>query len=224
MTEEEKPFKAIYTFTFDKQHTMLDFSDRLLKSGLTADFKPAQVPLPALTFANEFLEHILDKGLTSIFKYTMVMEDITGPSMAINQVEAVVSRFVATLMPATRLVIVDPYFYAPNAASDTDQYLMRILGTHAAALEHLYVLTIGNGSMKVPMQTALTAAAPAIQIHHTKTPIFHDRFWLNPDSGAGIVIGTSLSGLGSRIALVDKLSTADARDVLAEVRKLDASI
>lgn len=41
--------------------------------------------------------------------------------------------------------------------------------------------------------------------------------------GTGIVMGTSLSGLGRRISLAGRLSGADAAYVLAEVRELDSS-
>lgn len=217
-------FQISYKFTLTEQHNMEEFSERMLKAGITNDFNSAQIVLPAREFAEDFLEHILQYGFSSLFNKSIAMEDITSPAMSINQIEAVVSRFVQKLMPAKRLVIVDPYFYAPNDFGDTDQLLMKLLGSDAAGLEHVYIFSEGNGSMKTPMNAALTAAAPGVQVHHMKTTAFHDRFWLNPDAETGIVMGTSLSGLGRRIALVDKLSSADVADVLAEVRKLDSSV
>ena len=217
-------FQISYKFTLTEQHNMEEFSERMLKAGITNDFNSAQIVLPAREFAEDFLEHILQYGFSSLFNKSIAMEDFTSPAMSINQIEAVVSRFVQKLMPAKRLVIVDPYFYAPNDFGDTDQLLMKLLGSDAAGLEHVYIFSEGNGSMQTPMNAALTAAAPGVQVHHMKTTAFHDRFWLNPDAETGIVMGTSLSGLGRRIALVDKLSSADVADVLAEVRKLDSSV
>jgi hypothetical protein len=219
-----EPFEIPFKFTFTEQHNMLELLERMRETGITADFKPAQIVLPAREFADDFVEHILQFGFSSLFSNTMVFEEITSPSMTINVVEAIVSRFVQKLMPAKRLVIIDPYFYAPNDAGNTDQLLMRLIGSDAADIEDLYVFSEGNGSMKAPINAALMAIAPSIRIHHKKTAAFHDRFWLNPDTGTGIVMGTSLGGLGRRIALVDKLSGQDAADVLAEVRKLDSTL
>lgn len=44
---------------------------------------------------------------------------------------------------------------------------------------------------------------------------FHDRFWI-ADRARGLVIGTSLNKIGSRIFFVDQLSGSDVKAVLAE--------
>ena len=152
------------------------------------------------------------------------MEEITSPSMSKNDVEAIVERFVRTLFPATRLIIIDPYFYTENAAGDTDSYLTRILGSQASTLKEVFIVSNGTGSMKAKIQTALSSLAPSVTISDVSTKVFHDRFWLNPDSGSGIIMGTSLNGLGRKIALVDKLNTSDVQDILVEVRKLNSNI
>jgi hypothetical protein len=46
---------------------------------------------------------------------------------------------------------------------------------------------------------------------------FHDRFWL-ADGARGLVVGTSLNGLGKRYALVDFMQPSDVRDVVQALK------
>lgn len=220
----ETPFKMLLSIGVTPRKSYLEFTERYRAAGLLDDYGLTQVPLPVYEFRDEFLEHISKHGLSSLFNMTEVMEDITSPSMSLNQVETVVTKFVQTLLPATRLVVVDPYFYKPNKSGDTDAYLSRILGSQAATLKQVYVVSNGQGNMQAKMHSAFSAAAPGISVSDTTTNEFHDRFWINPDAGTGIVMGTSLNGLGRRVALVDKLSGGDVQDILIEARKLIPSI
>lgn len=224
MIDKLERSEVILTIQCNKENSYMEFVDRAREAGLVSRYQLAQVPLPELSFRNYFLEHIYKHGFSSMLTSTLVMEDITSPSMTSNQVEAVMTRFVQTLLPATRLVIIDPYFYAPNPSNDTDAYIARLLGPQAVALQELFVFTVGGGAMKAPIHSALTALAPSLQVHQTNTQAFHDRFWINPDAGTGIAIGTSLNGIGRKIALVDKLSLVDVQDVLTEVRRLNSNV
>ncbi|AQV96570.1 hypothetical protein BJN34_22140 [Cupriavidus necator] len=218
----DDPLQIVLTIQCDEERPYFEFVERLREIGLVSKYQLAQVTSPALFFRREFVEYIAEHGLHSLFKLQLVMEDITSPSMALDEVEAVVTKFVRTLLPAKRLVIVDPYFYRPG--SDTDAFVARLLGQQAATLEQVFILSNGSGSMKSKMHAAFASVAPNVAVFDTSTDVFHDRFWLNPDQGTGIVMGTSLNGLGKRIALVDKLSRSDAQEVLAEARKLSPNI
>lgn len=221
---QETSFQFVLTVQCSQDRPYNDFVEQLRAMGLVEKYQLTQVSYPGLFFLNDFIEHIAEDGLNSILNATISMEDITSPSMMMNQVEVVVTKFVRTLLPATRLVIIDPYFYIQNAAADTDSYLTRILGSQAATLQEVFVVSHGTGSMKTKIHTALNALAPGVTIFDMPTQAFHDRFWLNPDAGTGIVMGTSLNGLGRKIALVDKLRTSDVQDILAEVRKLNPNV
>lgn len=48
---------------------------------------------------------------------------------------------------------------------------------------------------------------------------FHDRFWI-ADHARGIVVGTSLNQIGSKIFLVDELSKRDINAILDEPKAL----
>lgn len=219
---KEDPLQVVLTIQCDEERPYFEFVERMREIGLVSKYQLAQVTSPAIFFRTEFVEYIAEHGLHSLFKLQLVMEDITSPSMAIDEVETVVAKFVRTLLPAKRLVIVDPYFYKPG--SDTDAFVARLLGQQAATLEQVFIFSNGSGSMKSQMHAAFATVAPKVAVFDTSTDAFHDRFWINPDEGTGIVMGTSLNGLGKKIALVDKLSRSDVQDVMVEARKLNSSI
>lgn len=215
----QKPFRVLLTIDVTPKKDYLEFTERYRAAGLLDDYGLTQVTLPVYEFRDDFLEYISAHGLSSLFSMTAAMEDITSPSMSLNRVEAIVMKFVQTLLPAKRLVVIDPYFYKPNKSEDTDAYLGRILGTQAATLQQVYVISNGQGNMQAKMHAAFQAVAPGVSVSDITTDEFHDRFWMNPDAGTGIVIGTSLNGLGRKVALVDKLSGDDVKNILIEARR-----
>jgi len=219
MSTDKKPFRILLSIDVTPDKDYLEFTERYRAAGLLDDYGLKQVAVPVYEFRDEFLEHICEHGLRSLFSMTAVMEAITSPSMLLSDVEAVVTKFVQKLLPATRLVVVDPFFYKNGTSVDTAAYLGRVLGSQAASLQQVYVVSNGQGNMRAKIHAAFDAAAPGVSVSDATTDDFHDRFWINPDSGTGIVMGTSLNGLGRKVALVDKLSGDDVREILIEVRK-----
>ncbi|OOE39103.1 hypothetical protein BZG06_15875, partial [Salinivibrio kushneri] len=47
---------------------------------------------------------------------------------------------------------------------------------------------------------------------------FHDRFWINPVNQKGLIVGTSINGIGKKISLVDKLQDQDVEVILNELK------
>lgn len=114
--------------TFEEFYKLLD------ESGIYKNYDVYQVPFPVYEFADEFLEHVSEKGFESLFKYNISMEDITSPSMSLNEVEKIVDKFVMNLDSSRRLLIIDPYFYASSNSSDTVAIFSRFYRTYRAAL------------------------------------------------------------------------------------------
>lgn len=50
---------------------------------------------------------------------------------------------------------------------------------------------------------------------------FHDRFWI-ADRERGLIIGSSLNKIGSKIFLIDRLSEADVAAIVAEIGRESA--
>ncbi|QPL47111.1 hypothetical protein IT895_04810 [Halomonas sp. A40-4] len=206
----------------DPNGTFEEFHELLYKSGIYNNYKVFQVPLPVYEFADEFLEHVSNHGFESLFNYTISMEDVTSSSMTVNKVEEIVHKFVMNLDASERLLIIDPYFYASSNATNTVDMFSRLLSSVSTNLKEVTIVTNGR---KLDTKSAIHAAIKSIQqniaINDFLTDEFHDRFWLDPDRAIGIVMGTSLNGLGSKISLIDKLSDQDVTEIVKLAKELN---
>lgn len=206
----------------DPNGTFKELHELLGNSRINNNYKVLQVPFPVYMFAGEFLEHVSNHGFESLFNYTIAMEDITSPSMTINKVEEIVHKFVKKLDASERLLIIDPYFYASSNTTNTVDMFSRLLSSVSTNLKEVTIVTNGR---KVDTKAAIHAAIKSIQqnitINDFSTDEFHDRFWLDPDRSIGIVMGTSLNGLGNKIALIGKLSDQDVTEIVKLAKNLN---
>ena len=202
----------------DDQPTCADFVEKMHEIGIFEKFQISQITLPVHFFRQEFLEHIAEHGFSSLFKFDIVMEDITSPSMSINEIENVIAKFIGKLQGAKKLVIIDPYFFAESANSDVVGLFSRLLRPISGSLEEICFIT--NGRNNEAKNGIHSVVGQTIKVYDVNTDKFHDRFWIDPDNNKGIVIGTSLNGIRKKIALIDRLSEAD----VAEIAKLARSV
>lgn len=206
----------------DPNGTFEEFHELLYKSGICNNYKVFQVPLPVYEFAEEFLEHVSNHGFESLFNYTISMEDITSPSMTVNKVEEIIHKFVMNLDASERLLIIDPYFYASSNFTDTIDIFSRLISSISINLKEVTFITNGRKvDTKIAMHAAIKSIQPNIAINDFSTDEFHDRFWLDPDRLIGIVMGTSLNGLGNKISLIDKLADHDVKEIVKLAKNLN---
>lgn len=192
-----------------------NFSERLHESGLLDQFEFSQIMVPVLYFRDEILDYIAEHGLSSIYNFSVVMEDITSPSLHIDEIEKVVAKFVACLDGARRVMIIDPYFYAGSNRMNVADLFKNLLSKASSALEEIVFVTNGQkADAKVDIHAAVNALVPNCKIVDFVTSEFHDRFWVDPDATKGLVMGTSLNGLGRKVALVDRLHSADVAEIV----------
>jgi hypothetical protein len=197
--------------------TYEDFVKKMHEVGIFEQFQISQIMLPVYFFRQEFLEHITEHGFSSLFKFDILMEDIISPSMSVNEIENVLAKFIGKLQGAKKLVIIDPYFFAKSANNDVGALFSKLLKPISGNLEEICFVT--NGRRNEAKSDILSAVDSTIKVHNVNTDEFHDRYWIDPDNNKGVVIGTSLNGLGKKIALIDSLSEAD----VAEISKLAKS-
>jgi hypothetical protein len=218
--------EAVYTVRDrDGVTAPADFVQMVHESGLLEYFEFGQIMVPVLHFRDEFLHHIAEHGLTSLYSFSIVMEDITSPSLDINDIEKVVAQFVSQLDGAKRIMIVDPYLYAASGTIDVASLFKNLLGKAISALEEVIFVTNGQKlNTKTAIHAAVSALVPTCKIVDFTTDQFHDRFWVDPDAGRGLVMGTSLNGLGRKIALVDRLKTADVGEIVTLARAAGAPV
>jgi hypothetical protein len=206
----------IYAITDRKNpNASAEFVELLHKSGLLNQFEFHQITMPVLHFRGEFIDYIAEHGLSSIYNFSILREDITSPSLGINEIEKVVAKFVARLDGAKRVMIIDPYLYVGSSKVDVVGVFKNLLGKASSALEEIIFVTNGKKTDAKPdIHAAVSALVPNCKIVDVVTSEFHDRFWIDPDAGKGLVMGTSLNGLGRKIALVDKLQDADVLEIV----------
>lgn len=202
-----------------------DFSKKMGEIGISEQFDISLITSPVHVFREEFLEYIAEHGLSSLFKFNISMEDITSPSMTVNQIEIMIAKFVGKLEGARKLIVIDPYFYAKSAKIDGCQLFLRLLRPISSDLKEICFITNGiKDDTKNDIHSGVKAINKSIKIQDLTTNAFHDRFWIDPDNKKGIVMGTSLNGLGNKISLVDRLCTNDVAEISKLAKKEGVSI
>lgn len=204
---------VILKIEVDNSHTYENFISKVHEIDFFNRYKIRRVIFPVQEFRDEFIKHITEEGLLSLFNYSITMEDVTSPSMTVDDVESTVAKFVEQLRPLNNLLVIDPYFYA--ASTTAHELLQRLLSPHQ---QDLMSVTVICNQISAPnaenMQAAIKSVSPNASINEIQSKNFHDRFWINPHSGAGLVMGTSLNGIGRKIALVDRLGDKDVQEIL----------
>lgn len=138
--------------------------------------------------------------------------------------ERVAQVFYENMQPQAtdkELVVIDPYFFSADehTIANTCIRLCKIIDEYPTISiikivtdsRHIgcYQSTIVN-ILKLNNRTVLYA----------DTPDFHDRFWLI-DGKRGVVVGTSLNGIGNRTFLIAPLIQDDVIDIMSKLRKLN---
>lgn len=202
--------------------TFQNFIELIEKEEISKNFSFNMVVEPALSFREQILNHIYKFGFSSLFNFTLAQEDITTPDMQIDEIEDVIRKFICKLSGAKNLIIIDPYFFAASPKNDVSKLFSRLLSPIADNLEEICFVTNGK---KLEAKTAILSVLNSkIKFHEVTTHEFHDRYWIDPDNHKGIVMGTSLNGIGNKIALIDSLKEFDVKDITTLVRKAGSPI
>lgn len=127
------------------------------------------------------------------------------------------------LSPSSSLIIVDSYLFPTKVQNKADFLQM---------FEDIFVPVIGNietisfvtnphfdQTLSNNTRKLLLTLNPGVNIAHTTTDYFHDRFWI-ADEKKGLFVGTSLNGIGKRYALTDNIKDVDTRDIVNELKRL----
>ena len=122
-------------------------------------------------------------------------------------------KFIEKLGEAKNIIIIDPYFYASSNNSAISIFI-EALSLISSNLEAIHFVTNGrNNDSKSLIHNGVRSIKNSIAINDIVTDKFHDRFWINPEGRKGIVVGTSLNGIGRKIALIDVLNENDVEEI-----------
>ena len=198
--------------------TYIDFVEKIDAEGISDQFSIQEVMCPVYYFREEFLEHVATHGFSSMFDFSIVMEDVISKSMPVDDIERVVETFLSKLQGAKKLIIIDPYFFAKSSKTDVVSLFSRLLKKVSDNLEEICFVTNGrNNESKENMISVIDHIIKVVQI---ETDDFHDRCWVDPDTKKGILMGTSLNGLGKKICLIDSLKEEDVTEIVELVNQI----
>ncbi|MFT8550368.1 MAG: hypothetical protein ABF739_04665 [Acetobacter okinawensis] len=177
---------------------------------------------PDILFEKKYREKIIREGFMSFLSGTLAMEDITSPSMEIDQIEGIFRKFVDNIDISSDLLVIDPYFFASkNPDNDYDLFL-RCLSPVPQELKKITI--IHNGKIEENaldiFKSKITSIKPDVEVIDRTCSIIHDRFWINTINKKGIVVGTSLNGIGKKVSIVDNLSHSDVNSILEELDQI----
>lgn len=170
-------------------------------------------------YREEIIKEIVDDGFTSFIEAGFVNEDVVGAGTPQNKIIPILQKFLNKIDVDNELIILDPYFFAPTRIPNYADLIENILLPYLTTVTTLRIITTDNAgkidlALKGSIETKLKAHNAGLQIIHTRSANYHDRFWISGGREKGLVSGTSLNGLGNRLALIDRLNTTDVREIV----------
>ena len=108
-------------------------------------------------------------------------------------------------------MIIDPYLFRPDPAdADYIAFLRQVFGSTIPKVNRVNIVakSSNNPAVETDFRAMLQAVKPGVTCSVKNSNVFHDRFWIG-DGTKGIVVGTSLTGVGKRFALIDYIGDED---------------
>ncbi len=167
-------------------------------------------------------DYILRNGTTSIWTAHLIEEAILPQAArtARQPLYDMLKAFLAKLDPPTSITIIDPYFLKSRNDPAYVAAIQNVLGPTLQRVQHLIIvrdMTKDTPGALSTITTALLSAHPTLHISNHHSLDFHDRFWI-VNGARGIVVGTSLNGIGNRLCLLDYLAREDVANIVQELR------
>lgn len=185
-----------------------------------------EMPFSTKQYSLEDVQDILRaEGPSSFLRLVRVQEDIS-PKAPPQTVEQWMARRLARLAPTDDLLIIDPYLLPERPYPTAEEYGQRVADLIAPLLgEAARVTAVVNNRMNTTVESVVSAAIAVVRPNATITTIrsedFHDRFWI-ADRSRGVILGSSLNKIGTKIFFMDGLSDADVKAIVQEAQAIGA--
>jgi len=168
---------------------------------------------------------IMEKGSRYILSLERLQEAVLPKTGSIEEQDLLVrflSAYLQDLSPSKDLIIVDGYFF-PRNLRDRATYLRTFREifdsvTPKVATVRFITKPDHNRALYEDIRSVLLDLNPEINVVHSTTEDFHDRFWI-ADEVKGLFIGTSFDGIGRRYALADFMKDEDTATIVEELRR-----
>ncbi|RQR27537.1 hypothetical protein [Burkholderia sp. Bp9142] len=201
----------VYVKSYKEGSDVVDFVKEVYRHPEFSHFLVAR--FDAINARNYFREYIVENGIFSLFNFSLTCDAVMHGGIHVDEIADIVLEFVKKLNGVKDLFIIDPYFYSDDP--DCVALFGKMMSALSEQLSSVTFFTNGSkASKRSPMHSVLKVVAPKVSIKDVVTDEFHDRFWIDAANNVGIVMGTSLNGIGKKIALIDHLSKFDASEIV----------
>ncbi len=139
-----------------------------------------------------------------------------------NRLVGTLRRMLITLAPSRHLILLDNYIFA-ESITDKQGYLgmfKDIFGPIVGSVKEVRFVTLPkhDDSLYQDVTHLLKSLNPQLLVSCSTTRDFHDRFWI-ADEARGLIVGTSLNGIGKRYSVVDNLSDEDTKEIVDVLKR-----
>lgn len=149
-----------------------------------------------------------------------ILELIIQKNMDDETIMIKLKKYVSHLDGAKKLVITDPYIFRKGNKINVVDVFGKLIDGIKTNLEEVKFLYPDNAKKDNEVFDGMKDILNKNKIKMTveKCNEFHDRFWVGIDNRKGVVLGTSLNGIGKKIALVDILKESDVDAIIDELK------
>lgn len=187
------------------------FFKRFYGSELSRDFGVYRLSLDVLRA--EIEQHIIEHGLSSLFYSHIICDAVMHPGYSIDRIEEIVLGITSALDGVRHLLIIDAFFY--DDKPECLVLLEKIVRSMSSRLEKVTLITHGKKvHMRPAVHLVFATVVPGIKINDVVSEDFHDRYWIDVETTKGIMMGTSLNGIGRKVSMIDYANSTDSRDIV----------
>ena len=168
--------------------------------------------------------YVIENGVTSLFTTQHLQEEIlpqAPPATRQPLFEKVIKKFLAKLVPARSVTIVDPDLFATREVLTYPAIVANVLSPALATVNTITFVrdrTKDAPGLPAAVATALRAVNNSLIIADHTTSDFHDRFWIKLMARAAWCFAPTLNGVGQpNSRLLDYLNNTDVAGIVQEL-------
>jgi hypothetical protein len=160
-------------------------------------------------------EFILKYGTTKMLSMQPLNEQVLPDNTSRDIISDILKTYLRSFIGCSSILIIDPYLYSSNSDSDYISFFINLFQDLLVSCLTLKIATSPdqNCQLEQSIHNAIKVINPNIRIYTKHTRVFHDRFWIFDDT-KGLLIGTSLNGIGRRYSLIDYLKDDDVKEIV----------
>ncbi len=145
------------------------------------------------------------------FKGISIKESVLPQNMNQNDILAIYSYFFREIDTMNKeLVIIDPYLF-PEHCNDITEYTSFLKNILNSAKAEKYIIITRPVNPNNICKDTIESEFTNLIIRETNE--YHDRIWIS-DRKKGFFTGTSINGIGKKLALIDYINSDDIKFIV----------